>query len=125
MALYTTAGVYTRANLLIKSSDLDFLELAFSTKSKIFETVDSSNSFVVSIFKTPVILIQPLIISSPTVTSLGTLSPVNALVFKLALPSTIIPSKGTFSPGCTTIMVPISTSSGSTFSNLPSCSTFA
>ena len=36
-----------RANLEMKSSDLDFLELAFSTRSRILETVDSPNSFVV------------------------------------------------------------------------------
>ena len=41
------ARVYTFANLEIKFSDLDFLELEFSTSSKIFETVDSPNSFVV------------------------------------------------------------------------------
>ena len=43
-----------------------FLELAFSTRSKIFDTVDSPNSFVVRIRSTPVMLIQPLITSPKT-----------------------------------------------------------
>ena len=76
MALKTTAGVYTLANFVIKSSDFDFLELAFSTRSSIFDTVDSPNSFVVLSFISPFILMQPLITSSPALTSLGRLSPV-------------------------------------------------
>ena len=40
-------------------------------------------------------------------------------------PSITIPSNGTFSPGCTTIMLSIPTSSGSTFSSFPFRSTFA
>ena len=66
----------------MKFSDFDFFELAFSTMSRIFETVDSPKSFVVLIFKRPVILIQPLIISSPLLTLLGRLSPVSALVLR-------------------------------------------
>ena len=50
---------------------------------------------------------------------------VSALVFRLELPSRITPSSGTFSPGCTTITLPISTSSGSTCVSLPSCSMLA
>ena len=114
-----------RANFEIKSSDLDFLELAFSTRSRIFDTVDSPNSFVVFTFSTPVILMQPLMISSPGFISLGRLSPVSALVFKEEIPSATMPSIGTFSPGCTTMTVPISTSSGSVFSIFPFTSTFA
>ena len=125
IALYTTAGVYILANFVMNSSDLDLRELAFSTRSRIFETVDSPNSFVVFIFRTPVILIHPLTISSPSATSLGRLSPVSALVFRAALPSITIPSIGTFSPGWTTITEPISTSSGSTCSSFPSVSIFA
>ena len=94
----------------MKFSDLDFLELAFSTKSRIFDTVDSENSFVVSIFKRPELLIHPDIISSPYLTSLGTLSHVSADVSILALPSITIPSSGTFSPGLTTITEPTGTS---------------
>ena len=41
-------------------------ELAFSTRSRIFETVDSPNAFVVRIFSTPLMLMQPLMISSPS-----------------------------------------------------------
>ena len=36
-----TAGVYTRANLEMKFSDLDLWELEFSTSSRILDTVDS------------------------------------------------------------------------------------
>ena len=68
---------------------------------------------------------QPLTIPSPAFTSRGRLSPVSALVFKLASPSTITPSIGTFSPGCTTITLPTATSPGSTCSSLPSVSMFA
>ena len=68
---------------------------------------------------------QPEMTSWPTVTSLGTLSPVRAAVFRVELPSVTMPSMGTFSPGWTTMMEPISTSSGSTFSRAPSRSTLA
>ena len=124
-AAMQTAGVYTRANFEMKSSDFDLREEAFSTRSRIFETVDSPNSFVVSIFSTPVMLMQPLMISSPTLTSRGRLSPVSAAVFSVDSPCTTLPSIGTFSPGCTTIMPPTSTSAGSTRSSLPSRSTLA
>ena len=82
----------------IKFSDFDFLELEFSTSSRILDTVDSPNSFVVRIFNKPVMLIQPLITSSPTFAFLGRLSPVNALVFNVEVPSVITPSMGTSLP---------------------------
>ena len=69
MALKTTAGVYTLANLVMKFSDLDFLELASSTSSMILATVESLNSLVVLIFRTPPVLTQPLITESPAHTS--------------------------------------------------------
>ena len=58
---------FTMMDLAIEDlcSDFDFLELEFSTRSRIFDTADSPNSFVVLILSTPVILIQPLITSSP------------------------------------------------------------
>ena len=114
-----------RANFEIKSSDFDLRELAFSTRSRIFETVDSPNSFVVWIFKTPFWLMQPEMTSSPGPASRGRLSPVSAAVFNVERPSTTVPSIGTFSPGCTTITLPGATSSGSTFVSFPSCSMFA
>ena len=70
-------------------------------------------------------LMQPEMISSPALASRGRLSPVRALVFKEEAPSIITPSIGTFSPGCTTMMLPISSSSGSTCSSLPSRSMLA
>ena len=56
-------GVDTRI-WIWKSSDLDLRELAFSTRSSIFDTVDSPNSLTVRIFSRPVILMHPLMISS-------------------------------------------------------------
>ena len=109
----------------MKSSERDLRELEFSTSSRILETVDSPNSFVVRIFKTPVMLMQPLMISSLVFASRGRLSPVSALVLSVDVPSMITPSSGTFSPGCTTMTEPTVTSSGSTFSSLPSTSMFA
>ena len=73
------------ANFVIKFSDLDFLRLEFSTRSSIFDTVESPNSFVVRIWIVPVRLIHPLITSSPHAASLGTLSPVSALVISIPL----------------------------------------
>ena len=98
---------------------------AFSTRSRILLTVLSPNSFVVRMRSTPDMLMQPLTISSPARTSRGRLSPVRAAVFNVDSPSTMTPSIGTFSPGCTTIIEPASTSSGSTRSSLPSFSMLA
>ena len=107
------------------SSDFDFLELAFSTRSSIFDTVDSPNSFVVLTRSTPLMLMHPLISSSPCPTSRGRLSPVRALVSSDEVPSMTRPSTGTFSPGWTTMTLPTSTSDGSTRSSVPSTSMFA
>ena len=109
----------------MKASDRDLRELAFSTRSRIFDTVDSPNSLDVRTLSTPFRSMQPLMISSPSRTSRGRLSPVRALVLRLALPLTTTPSSGTFSPGCTTMMLPTATSSGSTCSSLPPCSMLA
>ena len=104
----------------MKFSDFDLREAAFSTRSRIFEAVDSSNSVVVRMRSTPVMLMEPLSTTSSGPTSRGLLSPVRALVFSALLPSTITPSSGIFSPGFTTMMLPTSTSSGSTVSVSPS-----
>ena len=42
-----TAGVYTRANFDMKFSDFDFRDDACSSKSRIFDAVDSPNALVV------------------------------------------------------------------------------
>jgi len=63
--------------------------------------------------------------SSPGATSRGRLSPVSAAVFSVEVPSSTTPSIGTFSPGRTTIVLPTSTSSGSTSVRTPSTSMFA
>ena len=99
--------------------------LEFSTSSSIFETVESPNSLVVFILTVPVRLIHPLITSSPETASTGMLSPVSALVLSDVIPSIIVPSIGTFSPGFTTITEPIITSSGSTCSRWSSTIIFA
>ena len=109
----------------MKSSDLDLRELAFSTRSRILETVDSPNSLVVRSFSTPVMLMQPLMTASPAWTSRGRLSPVRALVFRVELPSMTWPSRGIFSPGWTTMTLPTAPSSGSTCSRRPSRSILA
>ncbi len=100
-------------------------ELAFSTRSRILETVDSPNAFVVRIFSTPDISMQPLMISSPSLTSRGRLSPVSALVLNWQFPQRSHHRAVLFSPGCTTIMLPTGTSSGSTCVSWPSASIFA
>ena len=61
-------------------SVLAFLFEAFSTSSRILATVESSYSLVTSTFNKPLMLIQPLKISSPVLTSLGIDSPVKAEV---------------------------------------------
>ena len=68
----------------------------------------------------PFIFIQPLSTLSPLTASLGRDSPVNAFVSKVVSPSIINPSNGIFSPGLTTIVSPILTSFGLTFSIFPS-----
>ena len=60
-----TAGVYTRAKREMKASDRAFREEAFSTRSRILDTVDAPNALVVRTFSRPVRLMQPLMISSP------------------------------------------------------------
>ena len=109
----------------MKFSTFAFLLLAFSTSSRIFATVESSNSFVVFTFNVPLPFTQPLMISSPAFALLGTDSPVSAAVSIRDSPSTTIPSKGIRSPGFTTIMLPTSTSSGSTCFKTPSSSILA
>ena len=109
----------------MNASERDLCELEFSISSKILDTVDSPKAFVVLTFKTPVMLMQPLMTSSPVITSRGRLSPVSAAVLSVDAPSMITPSSGTFSPGWATITEPTATSSGSTFSSFPSTSMFA
>ena len=88
-------------------------------------TVDSPYSFVTSIFITPFKFIVPLNTSSPSDTSFGNDSPVNAFVSSVVFPSTIVPSNGIFSPGFTIIISFIFTSSGDTFWSSPFLSTLA
>lgn len=73
-----------------------FLLLAFCTKSRILETVESPNSFVTSTVNSPFLLIVPDRISFPGSTSHGTDSPVMADVSSIDIPSITLPSRGTF-----------------------------
>ena len=114
-----------RANLVMKFSALAFFMLEFSTRSRILATVESPNSLVVRICSRPLRFTHPDSTSSPVFTCRGRLSPVRALVFTVASPSVTTPSMGMRSPGCTTIIVPTATSSGSTFSRAPSVSMLA
>ena len=98
----------------MKCSLVDFFSLAFSTRSKILETVDSSQQRVTFTRRRPVWLTQPLMTMSPGTTSRGTDSPVRAAVSRAEVPSSTCPSRGTRSPGLTTITFPTATSSGST-----------
>ena len=109
----------------MKFSTLAFLELAFSTSSRILATVESSKAFVVFTLSVPLPFTHPLTISSPALALLGTDSPVSAAVSSMEFPSIITPSRGTFSPGLITMILPISTSSGSTCFNSPFSSILA
>ena len=100
----------------MKFSVFAFLLLAFSTKSNTFDTADSPKSLVTSIVNNAFLFMKPERTSSSTLTLLSTDSPVRAEVSTIEEPSITIPSRGTLSPGLTTIMSPISTSSGSTTS---------
>ena len=98
---------------------------AFSTRSRIFDTVDSANALVVRTLSSPFRFTQPERISSPLFILRGTLSPVSATVSRLDVPSITTPSMGTFSPGRITIISPTFTISGATLNISPSRSTFA
>ena len=98
---------------------------AFSTKSRIFATVDSPNVPDVRMCRTPVRFRLPLITVSPSETSRGRLSPVNAAVSRVVLPEIIFPSNGIFSPGFTTMILPTGTSDGDTRVRFPSFSILA
>ena len=61
---------------------------------------------------TPSAFTQPLMTSSPGRTVRGRLSPVRAAVFRVDSPVRTTPSSGIFSPGLTTMVAPMGTSSG-------------
>ena len=102
-----------------------FLDTESSTSSSTFATVESSYSLDTSTVRTEVRLTVPDTRSSPGPMSLGTDSPVRALVSKDEFPDTTFPSRGTFSPGRISMVSPTETSSGSTVSFLPSLMTCA
>ena len=114
-----------RANLVMNDSLRDFCPSALSTSWSIFDTVLSPKDFVALTLSTPERLMQPEMTSSPTLTSLGMLSPVSATVLSEDIPSVTVPSKGTFSPGLMTMTSPMRTSSGGTVSTRPLRSTSA
>ena len=107
-----TVGVYIFENFVMNFSVCAFFSPAFSTRSKILLNVDSLNSFVTLISRTPFVFITPLRISELISAFLGTDSPVSADVSINASPDITIPSNGTLSPGFTIITSPTLTSSG-------------
>ena len=109
----------------MKFSALAFLLLEFSTRSRIFWTVDSPKGLVTRTRSRPLWLTHPLMTSSPGCTWRGTLSPVRAEVFTMDWPSSTTPSRGTRSPAFTVMVSPTATSSGSTWVSWPSRSTLA
>ena len=102
-----------------------FLATESSTSSRTLATVESSYSLETSTLRTAEMLIVPETISSPAAMSLGTDSPVRALVSRVDSPETTFPSRGTFSPGRISMMSPTATSSGSTVSVEPFLTTWA
>ena len=106
----------------MKRSVRAFFSLAFSTSSRMRDTVDSAKGAFTFTRITPVMLMQPETAATPGSTTVGTLSPVSALVSSWLLPSTTSPSSGTRSPGLTTITSPTATVAGSTCMRLPSSS---
>ena len=74
----TTAGVYQRAKRVIKFSLFDLFAPEFSTRSRIFDTVDSPYSRSTRTRITPLTFIHPEMTLSPADTFLGALSPVRA-----------------------------------------------
>ncbi len=106
-------------------SVFDLREEACSTRSRIFAAVDSPAGLSARTRSSPLKFTKPESTCPPAVTSRGSLSPVNATVFRLEVPSRTVPSIGTFSPGRITTVSPTSTSSGSTLTTAPSRSTFA
>ena len=102
-----------------------FLERDSSTSSSTLEAVESSYSLVTSTTILDERFTVPETTSSPGPTSRGRDSPVRARVSTADDPSTILPSRGIFSPGMTAMVSPTETSSGSTVSVLPSRMTWA
>ena len=98
----------------MKFSVRAFFSLAFSTSSRMRCTVDWSYDDVVRTVRAPVMLTHPLMTSSPSCADCGADSPVSAEVSICEAPDTTMPSRGTRSPGFTTISAPTGTSAGST-----------
>ena len=109
----------------MKDSLFDLLSLASSTKFKILDAVELLKVLFTFTFNTPDIFTQPDMTESPNATSLGTLSPVSATVFKLELPSITSPSSGIFSPGLITTTSPTAIVEGFTTIDSPFLKTLA
>ena len=90
----------------MKFSVRAFLSEAFSTSSRMRLTVDWSKGLVTRTVSMPVMFTQPDTTSSPAPATLGTDSPVSDEVSSWLAPSTTTPSRGTRSPGLTTMRSP-------------------
>ena len=117
-----TRGVYTFAKRVMNRSVLALAWPEFSTRSRIFATVDSPYTLLTRTVRRPDRFTQPLTTLSPACTSRGRASPVRATVFRLEEPVSTTPSRGTFSPGLMRMVSPTATSSGSTVRICPSAS---
>ena len=124
-AASTTAGVYHLAKRVMNLSTGAFLATDSSTSLSSLETVESWWGSETSSTILEDRLTVPLSTTDPGDTSLGRGSPVRALVSSVEHPSVTVPSRGTLSPGRTTILAPTGTSEGWTLSTCPSTSRLA
>ncbi len=112
----TTAGVYHAAKRSTNCSRSVWFDCASSTSSTTRERVSSPAAAVTRTSRYPPSFTVPANTSSPTVLSMGTLSPVIGDWSTALSPSTTSPSTGTFSPGFTTTTSPTATCSTGTVS---------
>lgn len=84
--------------------------------------MSSPGSLVMQVFEAPIVLVRPLVASSPTFTSLKELSPIETLMFGVRAPSVVAPSVKAFSPNYAAVAMPVSASSKSAYSDFPSAS---
>ena len=115
-----TAGVYTLAKRRMKFSLLLFLSEASLVMLSMRVTALSSWGAITRASTRPVRFTQDENISSPAFRSRGRLSPVREEVSTVVEPDTISASRGTLSPGKSTMISPTCTVSAGTTVSLPS-----
>ena len=100
------AGIYQRANCVMKRSDGALESAASSTNRTTRAITVSSAGLSTRTRSTASVLIEPARIISPLPLVRGTDSPVRADSSTDDVPETMVPSAATRSPGRTTMMVP-------------------